>query len=738
MSKLSIAKSLAKEGFYIFPAKENGKHAAMEGWQQSASKNPDRLDAFWKDPVSGYEYDYNIGISTSKYGSDGECLIVVDVDDKGKRKGSEDIMALDLQGKHFPKTRTTFTPTGGRHLYYRSKKKTGNRKGFPAPGLDIRGIGGLVVGPGSTIEGKGRYTTNNAPIVECPKWLLDTLNEPTSIEKKDPDKSALEVDQAAAKNRAMHYLQNEAPIAVEGDGGDHTTFVVACKLRDIGLTQDNSFELLAEEWNPKCEPPWSADELEKKIANAYEYSRNKNIGASAPESVFSDVEDEQYSKEEENSLGGPITEMNRKHAFVIAGDNACVLWERKDEKGYDELKYLTLFAFEKLYAPYSIQADAKVKPLADAWLKSPLRRSYNGICFSPSREVSKNYYNLWKGLCLELPKPKEKLPQRGYNAVERFKEHALENVCKGDKRLYAWLMGYFAHMVQRPGEKPLTALVFKGKKGTGKNALIGRVAAIFRDYSFLASKRGMLVGRFNAHLERLILLVLDEAFWSGDKEGEGVLKDLVTGDTHNIEHKGKAIYTVDNLVRVVIIGNEEWLVPASDDERRYCVFEVGEGRMQDTKYFEEMRIGMENYGGDRLLLQYLTDFDLSKTDVNVVPKTEGLLNQKIESLNPSAAFWFQCLTEGEIPGSSFEDDTWPEKVEKFQMRSSAIRYARERNIRGYIADDRAFGRTLKNCCPSIEIIRKRVNGERSRIYTLPGLEVARKQFSEFIGHEIEW
>ena len=35
---------------------------------------------------------------------------------------------------------------------------------------------------------------------------------------------------------------------------------------------------------------------------------------------------------------------------------------------------------------------------------------------------------------------------------------------------------------------------------------------------------------------------------------------------------------------------------ATDDERRYAVFHLGEGRMQDRKFFHDMRVGMEQGG----------------------------------------------------------------------------------------------------------------------------------------------
>lgn len=55
--------------------------------------------------------------------------------------------------------------------------------------------------------------------------------------------------------------------AREGDGGDRHTFVCACVGEDFGL-EPAEFQPLIEDWNSTCEPPWSPDELEKKLASA--------------------------------------------------------------------------------------------------------------------------------------------------------------------------------------------------------------------------------------------------------------------------------------------------------------------------------------------------------------------------------------------------------------------------------------------------------------------------------------
>jgi hypothetical protein len=354
----------------------------------------------------------------------------------------------------------------------------------------------------------------------------------------------------------------------------------------------------------------------------------------------------------ESADGGAVLarygQLNREFAWCVVGAGSSILWETADDKGRPVTRHLSEETFRKRLAGQTVTlGDGDPKPIAKAWLDrgAPVRRSYDGIVFDPSGKADARFYNLWRGFAYTPAADYLGESEQARAALESWKEHLLKNACGGDAHLARWLTGYFAHMIQRPWEKPLTALVFRGGKGVGKNALVERVGNLLGAHTLVAADRRYLTSNFNSHLENLLLLVLDEAFWSGDKQSEGVLKSLITGSEHNIERKGLEPYRVANLTRVVILGNEDWLVPASADERRYAVFDVGEGRKQDRAFFQKMREGMEG-GGYRLLLKYLQDFDLASVDVNEAPKTDALREQKEHSLSAHQRF-FEALAASE-------------------------------------------------------------------------------------------
>lgn len=729
MSFFASALNLASRGFHVFPLVANSKLPLIEDYPTLATTDREQIRKWWLDPVLDIEQPHNVGISTTRFGDD-EALVVVDVDNKGKKNGNEEIIRLELEGKDFPGTFTQKTPTGGLHLVYRHKTPVKQGTDVLGRGLDIRSRGGYVVAAGSCIDG-AYYTSIFGPVSAAPQWIVGACG--VAPEKKtEAQPLPLSVDEKRAVKRATHYLEKEAPLAVEGENGDQNTYLTACRVKDFGVSEAVAFELLASVWNPQNQPPWSFDELKTKVRNAYKYGVDVP-GVASPEAQFKPALEPDTSNPQSY-----LQVMNQEYALIYMEGNHFILHETVDEKGLPRRVYLTEASFKRRFSPYTVQqGKGAARTFAELWLDWKGRREYAGVCFAPEREPRFNYYNLWRGFTSKpVPYSEATEPQR--RGFDLFREHLEKNVCRGDAALAKWLTGYFAHLVQKPYERPLTTLVFRGRKGTGKNSLVDRVGALLGPTHYLVAHNARyLTSNFNGHMDSCLLLVLDEAFWSGDKTAEGQLKGISTAPTILIERKGKEPYQVDNLMRVVVIGNEDWLVPASTDERRYAVFDMGEGHMQNGKFFEEMRVLLDA-GGNSVLLHYLSTFDISSVNVNVAPVTEALTDQKISSLNPFHQWWFDCLTDGRIVGSDF-GGSWQVELDKDRFRSAFRRYCKERQISSRIPEDRILGKLLKSCLPSVVSDQKRREGEEMvNVYRLPELEQARAEWQGFIGGPVSW
>jgi len=128
-------------------------------------------------------------------------------------------------------------------------------------------------------------------IQQAPEALLNFILSKTPTAKIRKNK-AQAVNSTEAIKRATEYLQAETtPVAVEGFGGDQTTYTVCARLHDFGLSEDDAISLLiSSKWNEECQPPWSLDELTAKVLNAYSYSQNE-IGCDSAEADFAELLD---------------------------------------------------------------------------------------------------------------------------------------------------------------------------------------------------------------------------------------------------------------------------------------------------------------------------------------------------------------------------------------------------------------------------------------------------------------
>lgn len=731
MTQLESALALAKQGFWIFPVLpkgvgyrdrngndqiSDGKHPAVSGWQDWATRNEEKIRKRWA------RMPYNIGISTSKFGDD-QAIVVVDVDTKKGKRGDCELLRLELEGHVFPGTLEQTTPSGGRHLIYVHDRPLRQGADVLAVGLDIRSKGGYIVAPGSEIDGKFYTRVNGFDHLEpAPGWLVDRLGA-APTRSVPPSGPAPGVDPKRAEERSVEYLKVTAGATLGSRGS--TAYKVAARLKDFGCTRPQALLLMDMYWAEKCDPPMPPNDLEDSVNHAYTYGREQQ-GVAAPEAQFTPIEAPEDEEDEPKDVH-PIDKLNEEYAFIKRG--AFVLQETTDEKGCYTTEHLSVDAFHAWFANQPLRIGEKAKPVSKWWMESPRRRQYDGTVFAPERALGPRWFNLWRGFATKPATTPD------HPAVSMFLEHALKNVCRGKQELFHWLMGYFAHLIQRPWEKPLVTLVFKGKKGTGKNALVERVGALLGDHFLVADDDRYLLSNFNSHLETCLFFVLDEATWAGDKKAEGRLKGITTGATHNIERKGQEPYQVDNLTRVAILGNEEWIVPATHDERRFAVFSIGDGRRQDRAFFQAMREGMEQ-GGYAHLLRYLKDFDLATVDVNEAPETDALMDQKIASLEPVHMWWYDCLHNAQVGDWTGE---WPETMNTNRLRLAFNQWARTRSVKCR-QSDKAFFMELRKCSSIVKKKKggKAAPGDSTYEFHNKGLEILRKEFEQFMGGGLPW
>lgn len=448
----------------------------------------------------------------------------------------------------------------------------------------------------------------------------------------------------------------------------------------------------------------------------------------------------QIERAKEHAVDPWLRELNERFAVIgNIGGKCRVVEEIMDHTlKRSRLTRQSFDDFSNRYMNKSTQVgtNEKGQPIMMAvgkwWLRNEHRRQYDTIVFAPGHEVQGSY-NMWKGFSV-IARPGD---------CGLFLDHVLQNVCKGDQRIYAYVIGWLARAVQEPDTPGEVAVVLRGGKGTGKSFFAKAIGSLFGRHFLHVSNPSHLVGNFNAHLRDVVLLFADEAFYAGDKKHGSILKTLITEETIQIEAKGVDVESAPNYVHLIMASNEDHVVPATGDERRYLVLDVGTDAQQQSSYFRAIARQLDA-GGREALLHMLLTHDISSFEVRDVPQTDALKEQKDLSLLPVQDWWLNKLRDGVL----FPNDSeWPADVRKEQLVGDYQDHTRRWQVssRGNLT---ALGKFLQKMCPRLSIIQRlarwkehtedgytRDREGRAYFWVLPSLDVCRARWDEVHGRQ---
>lgn len=450
-----------------------------------------------------------------------------------------------------------------------------------------------------------------------------------------------------------------------------------------------------------------------------------------------------------------IKRVNDEFKFLYMGSGVAIahIVEEPDAKR-KRIDFLSVSSFKERIADRYItvgKGDAiKTMKLANYWLNTPnTHPTYTRMSFSPSGSLPPYVFNTWRGFSVD---PKE-------GDWSCYEDHMFHNVCQGSKEYFDWIMAFFADALQNPTVKPPASLVIRGQQGTGKTVAAEVVASLVTEHSSYIYSPHQLVGKFNGHMQDCLFLIANEAFFAGDKQHESVLKSLITDKHLVIERKGKDMITVPNYLRLVMTSNEDWVIPAAFDDRRFAVFEIGTRNQKDHSYFAALHKQMDS-GGREALLHHLLNLNYDKSFAHNIPRTKAFVQQRELSRSPVEGWWEERLMQGH-PCPAIGDwsrrgasdvNTWPEYVAKealfsdFRSSNSTYRYKYDApfwvEFWSFLsAETKTAHRPLhtvhvprRNVTTGEEVLSK----ERLFFIKLPPLAEARAMFSKLRRREVEW
>ena len=179
------------------------------------------------------------------------------------------------------------TQSGGRHYFFSypaDRAGLGNYANHRGLKIDTRAANGYVVAPPSSGEA-GDYVWElvppDGPLLPLPEWLAEWCRKPKrgpSAPRESSRPSAAGPVDAHLLKRAGKWLAKAEP-AIQGQEGNSKLYTAAVGVAyGFDLPDEQAFDLLMGEYNPRCVPPWSEGEIRKAIRDANAKPHDKPRG----------------------------------------------------------------------------------------------------------------------------------------------------------------------------------------------------------------------------------------------------------------------------------------------------------------------------------------------------------------------------------------------------------------------------------------------------------------------------
>jgi hypothetical protein len=433
----------------------------------------------------------------------------------------------------------------------------------------------------------------------------------------------------------------------------------------------------------------------------------------------------------EENIDFIVDTFNKTHSVVEVGSKSLIAEQKQDHKGNTFYSFLSVQQKRQLYNwltfKYSQGSKDKQANCFDLWSKSPDCNYYQGVIFDPSNNSSSIYLNLWRGFNVDAVEGDDKL--------DRIMSHLHNVVCNGNQDHFYYLLAWMAQIIQQPEKKTGVCLVLKSdSRGTGKSTVSVLLERMLGEYAMRVQDSKHLMGAFNSHLANKLLITLEEAFWAGSNKDAGKFRTLITESTLTLEAKGRDAFEIDSYHRYLLCTNNAWVVPATQNERRFFTLEVSEDKAQDKEYFTALYRDINSNKAIGQLFNFLLNYDIEPFDLRKAPMSKALQDQILESL-PNEAEWFQkVLEDGEMSdGKQVFRFDGVKKIPKSSFFDSYIDFCNDMSIAGFDRKSpRALGRYLSVTLAVVKDGGKVqiTGGSRANCYETQPLEVMQSIFDE--------
>ena len=370
-----------------------------------------------------------------------------------------------------------------------------------------------------------------------------------------------------------------------------------------------------------------------------------------------------------------VDEMNTCFGVVVSGK--CEIFEREPGElprtaGARRVpKYVgrDIAAFTAAYKQHTVKIPKKGRSedeivfkdvaIVELWLENPKRLQYSDLIFNPNPLDSNDAppprcMNLFGGFAYEPTEryDDEKMKHLRNNELKTFIDHVYNILANGDVPAGLYFMMWLAATLVTPWRKLRTAIILRGDEGIGKGTLMGVVInCVGEQYVGRPQSIEDATGGFNwAHTSGKVVMFLDEATFGGDARTTGKLKKLITEEYVFGQQKYKEVRPLSNYMSVIMASNEEHVVAASANSRRYMVMDCSEKYAGPRHTAEEKKAYFDPIRATdpQILVNYLSSLEFRTWDENDMPSTLGTSVQRENSLKSTQEFVLDFLGDPAI------------------------------------------------------------------------------------------
>ncbi|MGE5523154.1 MAG: primase-helicase family protein [Rhodospirillaceae bacterium] len=395
----------------------------------------------------------------------------------------------------------------------------------------------------------------------------------------------------------------------------------------------------------------------------------------------------------------PVEALNQRYAWI---ENPPGIW-RIEHRDFIDARDFRLALANREYEHEDSRGRTIRMPLAEAWLKSPERRTHAGIVFAPGQPVVVGKkLNTWGGWGVR--------PEAG--PVSPFVE-LVDLLFEGAADAKRWFIQWLAAPIQSPGLKLSTAcILWSTHQGVGKSLLAGTIASIHGEHARVIGTED-LVSPFNGYLVDTTLIIGEEI---GCERGANVgkIKNLVTAERFELNIKYQPTRSAENKANLLLLTNDPAPFQIEGYDRRFFVHEC-RCLPREPAFYDRVAHWLYEEGGVAAVMAYLQQVDLTGFQPHGHAPVTAAKSEMIDASRSDLERWLLDIADDEAHD------------EIYSLDDLVRRYGAERALSvSTTAVAKALRRLGMPRCDS----RPRVQGRRPTLFALRRTDFWRSQPAE--------